>query len=352
MSIKTSQILKILRERFHAFPGISERCLVDSLQVFRLFDLREGETLRLTGSELPDRLYVALGRVAITNAAGQSHEIAANDRGYVLLPPLPAAVTIVALEDSHLCHIDTALADYLVTLEEVAGSLAASGVAHEAYLRLVRDTAPFQRIPLENAERAFASLREWPVVAGEEIVKMGKEADAFYVIAAGRAELWQIDDEEGIPMKAAELERGAAFGEEGLLTGQTSPVTVRMLEDGVLLQLNRDEFARLLAKPLVCEVETPVAKAMIENHYVALDVRLNEEFDEGHIPGAQLIPLSQLRQRTAELDSTTRYVAYCRSGRRSSVAAFLLSQLGFDVVSMAGGVLAWSDPLTEPVPED
>ena len=153
-------------------------------------------------------------------------------------------------------------------------------------------------------------------------------------------------------MKAAELERGAAFGEEGLLTGQTSPVTVRMLADGVLLQLTREEFARLLAKPLVREVETPVAKAMIENHYVALDVRLNEEFDEGHIPGALLIPLSQLRKRAAELDSAARYVAYCRSGRRSSVAAFLLSQLGFDVVSMAGGVLAWSDPLTEPVPED
>ncbi len=91
---------------------------------------------------------------------------------------------------------------------------------------------------------------------------------------------------------------------------------------------------------------------MIENHYVALDVRLHEEFDEGHIPGARLIPLSQLRQRADELDPAARYVAYCRSGRRSSVAAFLLSQLGYDVVSMAGGVLAWGDPLTEPVPED
>ena len=54
----------------------------------------------------------------------------------------------------------------------------------------------------------------------------------------------------------------------------------------------------------------------------------------------------------APRDPAARYVAYCRSGRRSSVAAFLLSQLGYDVVSMAGGVLAWGDPLTEPVPED
>ena len=45
MSIKTSHVLRILRERFHAFPGLSERALVESLQVFRLFDLREGENL-------------------------------------------------------------------------------------------------------------------------------------------------------------------------------------------------------------------------------------------------------------------------------------------------------------------
>lgn len=352
MSLKTTQILKILRERFNAFPGLSERGLTESLQIFRLFDLHEGESLRLTGSELPDRLYVAIGRVAITDAEGRRHELAAADRGFFLLPPLPAAVRVEALDDAYLCHIDTALADYLLTLEQVARSLAEPGSARDEHLRLVRETAPFQRIPLENAEQALASLRERTVKAGNEIVKMGKEADAFYVIAAGRAELWQIDDEEGIPMKAAELGHGDAFGEDALLTGKTSPVTVRMLEDGILLELTREDFNRLLARPLVREVEPPVAKAMIDNQFLPLDVRLQEEFDEGHIPGAALIPLSQLRRRAGELDPASRYVAYCRSGRRSAVAAFLLSQLGFDVVSMAGGVLAWSEPLTEPVPEE
>lgn len=351
MSLKTSHLIRILRERFHAFPGISERALLESLQIFRLFELREGESLRLTGSELPDRFYVAVGRIAITNPDGQRREVAASARGYVLLPPLPAAVLIEALEDAHLCHVDTALADYLLALEEVSGGLAAPGSDRDDQLRLVRDTAPFRRIPLENAERALASLTERRVAAGEEIVKMGREADAFYVVVAGRAELWQIDDEEGIPLKAAELERGDAFGEESLLTGKTSSVTVRMLEDGVLLQLARDDFSRLMAQPLVREVEVPVARAMIENDYVALDVRLQEEFDEGHIPDARLVPLSQLRRRTGELDRAARYVAYCRSGRRSSVAAFQLSQLGFDVVSMAGGVLAWGEPLTEPLEE-
>ncbi|NEV62706.1 rhodanese-like domain-containing protein [Thiorhodococcus minor] len=349
MSIKTSRVLKILRERFYAFPGISERALLESLQIFRLFDLREGEQLRLTGSELPDRLYVAIGRISITDAAGARREVSASALGHIELPCLPAAVTIDALEDSQLCHVDTALADYLLTLEEVAESVVAPDGLREDDLRLARDTAPFRRIPLENAERALTSLRERKVKAGEEIAKMSRETDSFFVVAAGRAELWRIDDEEGIPMKAGELTRGAVFGEESLLTGKSSAVTVRMLEDGMLLELRRDVFEQLLAKPLVREVETPVAKAMIESGHVALDVRLEEEFDEGHIPEALHVPLSQLRTRLDEIDRTARHVAYCRSGRRSSVAAFQLSELGFDVVSMAGGILAWSDPLTEPV---
>ena len=178
---------------------------------------------------------------------------------------------------------------------------------------------------------------------------MGQETDAFFVIVAGRAELWQIDDEEGIPMKAAELERGATFGEEGLLTGKISPVTVRMLEDGVLLQLASDAFARLLAKPLVREVDAPVAKAMIENHYVALDVRLEEEFDEGHIPGAAAhspVAIAQAGRRTRQRRPLCRLLSQ-RSAQFGG--RFQLSQRGYEVVSMVGGILAWSDPLTEPL---
>jgi rhodanese-related sulfurtransferase len=84
-----------------------------------------------------------------------------------------------------------------------------------------------------------------------------------------------------------------------------------------------------------------VAKAMQDNGYQMLDVRYEEEYAVAHIPGAILFPLCQLRQRLKELDPHSRYVTYCRSGKRSAVAAFLLNQREFDVVSMRGGLLNW-----------
>jgi rhodanese-related sulfurtransferase len=73
-----------------------------------------------------------------------------------------------------------------------------------------------------------------------------------------------------------------------------------------------------------------------------LDVRSLEEWEEGHIPGATLIPLDQLSQRYGELPADQEIVIYCRSGNRSGNALTFLSQAGFTgIYSMDGGINAW-----------
>ncbi len=72
-----------------------------------------------------------------------------------------------------------------------------------------------------------------------------------------------------------------------------------------------------------------------------LDVRQPDEYRSGHIGGARLIPLSELKQRVNELPRDRKIVCVCRSGNRSDSAARLLAPLGFDVVNMNGGMLAW-----------
>lgn len=78
---------------------------------------------------------------------------------------------------------------------------------------------------------------------------------------------------------------------------------------------------------------------------VLLDVRTQEEFAEGHIAGARLIPWSGNdfeTRATKELDRSKPVVVYCRSGKRSSAAAEKLAALGFtDVRNVRGGTLAW-----------
>lgn len=73
-----------------------------------------------------------------------------------------------------------------------------------------------------------------------------------------------------------------------------------------------------------------------------LDVREDDEWQAGHIEGAQHIPLGELGERIGELPAGARIVAVCRSGSRSGAAVRGLKQLGFDAENLDGGVTAWT----------
>ena len=75
----------------------------------------------------------------------------------------------------------------------------------------------------------------------------------------------------------------------------------------------------------------------------AVDVREPDEFAVGHIPGAKLLPLSQVLSRAAEVlpDKDAMWLIYCRTGRRSADAAAKLRKLGFADVSDIGGIVDW-----------
>lgn len=77
--------------------------------------------------------------------------------------------------------------------------------------------------------------------------------------------------------------------------------------------------------------------------YLLLDVRTQEEYDEGHIPGAVVLPHTEVEARAeAELpDKEQVILVYCRSGRRSKLAAQALAELGYTNVKEFGGILDW-----------
>ncbi|TMD23115.1 MAG: rhodanese-like domain-containing protein [Chloroflexi bacterium] len=73
-----------------------------------------------------------------------------------------------------------------------------------------------------------------------------------------------------------------------------------------------------------------------------LDVREPWEYREGHVPGAQLIPLGELEQRVNEVPRDRPILAICHSGQRSLAAAGYLQQLGYpSVTNVDGGTAAW-----------
>jgi rhodanese-related sulfurtransferase/rubrerythrin len=94
-------------------------------------------------------------------------------------------------------------------------------------------------------------------------------------------------------------------------------------------------------------VNAEEAKRMLsekkEGELALIDVREPEEYEEGHLPGAQHVPLSNLLDRLKELDASTPTITYCRSGNRSRSAAAVMKTQGFkSVCSMEGGIMAWN----------
>ena len=87
------------------------------------------------------------------------------------------------------------------------------------------------------------------------------------------------------------------------------------------------------------------AKALMdsESGYIIIDARTQEEYDQGHIPGAILIPEYEIADRAEKelRDKDQLILVYCRSGRRSKIAAEELVKLGYTNVKEFGGIIDW-----------
>lgn len=77
--------------------------------------------------------------------------------------------------------------------------------------------------------------------------------------------------------------------------------------------------------------------------YVIIDARTQSEFEEGHIEGAILIPEYEITERAEKKipEKDTLILVYCRSGRRSKIAAEALVSLGYTNVKEFGGIIDW-----------
>ncbi|GAK09380.1 rhodanese-like domain-containing protein [Geomicrobium sp. JCM 19038] len=83
-------------------------------------------------------------------------------------------------------------------------------------------------------------------------------------------------------------------------------------------------------------------KNLHDEHLVFIDVREPDEYEEGHIPGVPLMPMGEVPERLADMDSEKTHVFICRSGGRSQRVAQYAKENGFDrVINFDGGMLSF-----------
>ena len=93
------------------------------------------------------------------------------------------------------------------------------------------------------------------------------------------------------------------------------------------------------------QISPEEAKAVMDSDegYIILDVRNPDEFEQGHIPGAILIPYTEIAEKAPYtlMDKKQTILVYCRSGRRSKIASETLASMGYTDVREFGGINDW-----------
>ena len=106
-----------------------------------------------------------------------------------------------------------------------------------------------------------------------------------------------------------------------------------------------DSISEKGEKAMYAQITAEEAKTIMdtEEDYIILDVREQYEYDEGHVPGAILIPDTEINAKASEklTDKDALILLYCRSGRRSKIAAQSLVDLGYTNVKEFGGIIDW-----------
>ena len=117
----------------------------------------------------------------------------------------------------------------------------------------------------------------------------------------------------------------------GIIGGADGPTSIIVSEKG--------------EKAMYEQITAEEAKKIMDSgeEHIILDTREQDEFDEGHIPGAILIPYTEIENEAEAMlpDKDKLILVYCRSGRRSKIAAESLSKLGYTNIKEFGGIIDW-----------
>lgn len=262
----------------------------------------------------------------------------------------PYIVSANALRDCKLLRIDSELLDQIVTLnqyaqldsESVSGS---RGIVHASMKQLLSSNmfsadnivkCPLAHLPTSNISALLQHIEVISVWEGDIIIREGDEGDYYYLIDSGHAVVTRCVGGEN--MQLAILKVGDVFGEEALIADVKRNATVTMKSNGILWRIGRQDFLNLLQEPLLHKVTYKQALQAVEQGAIWLDVRYPSEYRHDKLKGAMNVPLNDIRSAINVLDRSNKYIVYCQTGRRSSVAAFILAQAGYDIQVLKGGL--------------
>jgi len=320
------------------FQELASKALVEEIVA--------GRTIFTQGDTDKKTIYLIDGEVTMTSDSGEvvsvtSGTVAAK---HPLASFQPRRHTAIAKSACKITRIDSDLLDILMTWDQMSGIEVDEIHTEEEdeegsdWMTRILQSKAFLQVPPGNIQAMFMRIQEVNVKAGDVIIKQGDDGDFYYIIQSGQCKVTRTS-KTGSELTLATLKDGDAFGEEALLSDAKRNANIVMKTDGTLMRLSKEDFNELLKEPMLTWVTREEGDELVKNGAVWLDVRLDSEHKNNGLEGSINMPLFMLRLKVATLSEDKKYILYCDTGRRSSAAAFLLSERGLDAACLKGGLM-------------
>jgi CRP-like cAMP-binding protein len=313
------------------------------LQDIQVLKVPAGKTIFKAGSTDNRNVYLLSGDIVLLDAAGKSVMVrgGSDQARHPIGNQRPRRYSAIVKTDAVIAHMDRDQLDTLLTWDQSSGYEVQDVQQMEQqgdWMTQLLNTKSLSRLPAANIQTLFMKVEQIEVKAGEDVIRQGDEGDYYYIVRSGICRVTRTSPKTGEQVILDKIGAGESFGEEALISDRRRNATITMVTDGKLMRLAKEDFLALLKEPMVKWLEFDDAISMVKDGAVLLDVRLPSEYENENLPGSINIPLVYLRRKMNTLDKSRAYVIYCDTGRRSSSAAFLMSERDFDVYVLNEGM--------------
>lgn len=316
--------------------------LTEMLARVRYEEVAAGRLLFNRGDSLKEAVYIVSGEVVIAPPGRPVSIVAAGDQAARYPLVCSEVCTVAAYAKTSVRLLKLPRSDLLLyagtRVQESLEIATLEALGHGQWVSRWLDSPLLARLPAAEVQALVARMTEVTVRADEVVLQQDDSADCYYVIKQGRCAVLRKPAAHAPEIQLAVLGEGQGFGEEALITDATRNATVRMLEDGVLMRLDKANFIEHFTKPLLRYIDWEGAEALQQQSAALIDVRSPEEFETSGLVGSLNIPMPLLRLKAARLNRQGRYVLLSGAGQTSAAAAFLLMQQGLEVWVLKEGL--------------
>ncbi|MEJ2397608.1 MAG: cyclic nucleotide-binding domain-containing protein [Gammaproteobacteria bacterium] len=308
-------------------------------------ELPPGRVVFRQGEKDSRCIYLLSGQLELQvtgNPKTESLKAKTTESRYPVAQEWPRPSTCRTKTNSVLLYIDSNLLEILLS-DDPSGRYEVTEIGVEEdpesdwMLRFLQSPA-FLQLPTDNIQKLLITLEEVSFKAGETIVSQGANDEWYYIVKQGICNVARRPAPKAEEVRLAVLGPGDGFGEEALITNGKRNATVTAKDNTVLMRLNKTDFHQLLVEPMLSYIDHSSMMEKVKAGAALIDVRTNKEFNDNGIKGALNIPLSMLRLKAKDLNTTLEHIVYCNDGSLSSAAAFLLAQQSLRVHILKGGL--------------